>query len=58
MANGLKNVPHLTSALKSSDLEVDSEYKTFIDVAKNPADDHVAGQPANGAAYLDDLRAS
>ena len=33
MANGLKNVPHLTSALQSSKLEVNDQYKTFIDVA-------------------------
>jgi multiple sugar transport system substrate-binding protein len=36
MANGLKNVPHLTSALASSDLEVSTQYKTFINVAGNP----------------------
>jgi multiple sugar transport system substrate-binding protein len=35
MANGLKNVPHLTSALNSSALKVDPQYKTFIDVAGN-----------------------
>jgi multiple sugar transport system substrate-binding protein len=35
MANGLKNVPHLTSALTSSKLEVNDQYKTFIDVAGN-----------------------
>ncbi|HEY5319891.1 MAG TPA: extracellular solute-binding protein [Galbitalea sp.] len=36
MANGLKNVPHLTSALQSPDLQVSDQYKTFITVASDP----------------------
>ena len=50
MANGLKNVPHLTSALQSSDLEVDSQYKTFIDVAGNPSSLTTPASPV-GAGY-------
>jgi multiple sugar transport system substrate-binding protein len=50
MANGLKNVPHLTSALQSPDLEVDSQYKTFIDVAGNPNSLTTPASPV-GAGY-------
>ena len=50
MANGLKNVPHLTSALQSSDLEVDPQYKTFIDVAGNPSSLTTPASPV-GAGY-------
>jgi multiple sugar transport system substrate-binding protein len=50
MANGLKNVPHLTSALKSSDLEVSGQYKTFIDVAGNPNSSTTPASPV-GAGY-------
>jgi multiple sugar transport system substrate-binding protein len=51
MANGLKNVPTLTSALNSPELQVDDAYKTFIDVAK---DKDTATSPAtsDGAAYI------
>jgi multiple sugar transport system substrate-binding protein len=50
MANGLKNVPHLTSALQSPDLQVSTQYKTFIDVA---GDSHSLTTPASpvGAGY-------
>jgi multiple sugar transport system substrate-binding protein len=50
MANGLKNVPHLTSALQSSDLEVDAQYKTFIDIAGNPNSLTTPASPV-GAGY-------
>jgi multiple sugar transport system substrate-binding protein len=50
MANGLKNVPHLTSALASSDLQVDAQYKTFIDVAGNPSSLTTPPSPV-GAGY-------
>jgi multiple sugar transport system substrate-binding protein len=50
MANGLKNVPHLTSALASSDLEVSPQYKTFIDVAGNPNSLTTPASPV-GAGY-------
>ena len=50
LANGLKNVPHLTSALKSSDLEVSPQYKTLIDVAGNPNSTTTPPSPV-GAGY-------
>jgi len=36
LANGLKNVPTISSALESPDLEVTDQYRTFIDIALNP----------------------
>jgi multiple sugar transport system substrate-binding protein len=50
LANGLKNVPTTTDALKSPDLEVSEQYKTFLDIASN---EHVATTPASplGAGY-------
>jgi multiple sugar transport system substrate-binding protein len=50
MANGLKNVPHLTSALASTDLEVSTQYKTFIDIAGNPNSSTTPPSPV-GAGY-------
>jgi multiple sugar transport system substrate-binding protein len=50
MANGLKNVPHLTSALASPDLEVSIQYKTFIDIAGNPNSSTTPPSPV-GAGY-------
>ena len=50
MANGLKNVPHLSSALASPDLEVSSQYKTFIDIAGNPNSSTTPPSPV-GAGY-------
>ena len=50
MANGLKNVPHLTSALTSSDLQVDSQYSTFIKVAGDPSSLTTPASPV-GAGY-------
>ena len=35
LANGLKNVPTTTDALKSPDLQLDPEFKTFIDIFNN-----------------------
>jgi multiple sugar transport system substrate-binding protein len=37
LANALKNVPTTTDALASSDLQVEPEFKSFIDIFKNPA---------------------
>ncbi|GAA4266507.1 extracellular solute-binding protein [Frondihabitans peucedani] len=51
IGNGLKNVPTITSALDSPDLEVDANYKTFIDAAKNPAT-ITSPATADGAAYI------
>ncbi len=50
LANGLKNVPTTADALKSPDLQVSEQYKTFLDIA---ADTHVATTPASplGAGY-------
>jgi multiple sugar transport system substrate-binding protein len=50
MANGLKNVPHLTSALNSSTLQVSPQYKTFVKVA---GDAHSLTTPPSplGAGY-------
>jgi multiple sugar transport system substrate-binding protein len=57
LGNGLKNVPTLTPALTSSKLEVSTQYRTFIDAAKNPK---TITSPAskNGAAYLNDFEKS
>lgn len=51
LGNGLKNIPTLTSALESPDLEVDENYKTFVDVAGN-ADTMTSPGTADGAAYI------
>lgn len=51
IGNGLKNVPTITSALNSPNLEVDANYKTFINAAKNPAT-ITSPATADGAAYI------
>jgi multiple sugar transport system substrate-binding protein len=50
MANGLKNLPHLTAALNSPDLVVSSQYKTFVNVAQNENSDTTPPSPV-GAGY-------
>ena len=50
LANGLKNIPHLTSALKSPDLVVSAQYKTFVDVAQNANSSTTPPSPV-GAGY-------
>jgi multiple sugar transport system substrate-binding protein len=50
MANGLKNVPHITTALKSPDLQVSDQYKTFINVASDPSSLTTPPSPV-GAGY-------
>src|SRR5439155_26827201 len=35
LANGIKNIPTLDSALKSSALKVDDKFKVFIDISSN-----------------------
>jgi multiple sugar transport system substrate-binding protein len=50
LANGLKNVPHLQSALSSSSLEVSSQYKTFVDVAGDANSGTTPPSPV-GAGY-------
>jgi multiple sugar transport system substrate-binding protein len=51
MGNGLKNIPTITSALNSPKLEVDDNYKTFVEAAKNK---NTITSPAttDGAAYI------
>ncbi|MCU1527202.1 MAG: sugar transporter substrate-binding protein, partial [Frondihabitans sp.] len=51
VGNGLKNVPTITSALNSPKLEVDKNYSTFINAAKNPAT-ITSPATADGAAYI------
>lgn len=51
MANGLKNIPTLKSALASKDLEVDDRYQAFVDIAGNPKTFTSPATP-DGAAYL------
>ncbi|MBT2504200.1 extracellular solute-binding protein [Curtobacterium sp. ISL-83] len=51
MGNGLKNIPTLTSALQSSKLDVEPNYKTFVDVAGNP-ETLTSPATADGAAYI------
>src|SRR5262249_31022320 len=36
LANALKNVPTTTDALASPDLQLEPEFKTFIDIFNNP----------------------
>lgn len=51
MGNGLKNVPTITSALQSPKLEVDANYKTFVDAALNPKTQSTPAS-TDGAAYI------
>ena len=46
LSNGLRNVPTLTSALKSSELTPDPKFKPFLDVFANP---HTATTPITAA---------
>jgi multiple sugar transport system substrate-binding protein len=50
MANGLKNLPHLTAALNSPDLTVSDQYKTFVQVAQNASSGTTPPSPV-GAGY-------
>jgi multiple sugar transport system substrate-binding protein len=50
LANGLKNVPSLKSALSSPDLEVTDQYKTFVDVAGSAHSSTTPPSPV-GAGY-------
>jgi len=54
MGNGLKNVPTITSALQSPNLEVPDQYQVFLDVFSNP---NTVTTPASsiGAEYQDIL---
>jgi multiple sugar transport system substrate-binding protein len=46
LSNELRNVPTLTSALKSSELKPDPKFKTFLDVFANP---HTSTTPITAA---------
>jgi multiple sugar transport system substrate-binding protein len=50
LANGLKNVPTTTDALKSPDLQLEPEFKTFVDIFNNPKSSTTPPSPA-GPAY-------
>ncbi|WP_243695069.1 extracellular solute-binding protein [Labedella populi] len=52
MANGLKNIPTLHSALESPNLEVSDEYRVFLEAAQH---EHSVTMPAtaDGAAYAE-----
>lgn len=50
LANGIKNVPTTLAALRSPDLTVDANYKTFVDVFAHPHSDTTPASP-NGGQY-------
>lgn len=52
LGNGLKNVPTTVAALSSPQLQVSTQYRTFIDAAKNPRT-ITSPSTQDGAAYLD-----
>jgi len=50
LANGIKNVPTTQAALDSPKLQVDDQFKTFLDIFQNP-DTDTSPSTANGAVY-------
>jgi len=50
LGNGVKNVPTTLPALKSPDLEADTNYKTFLSIFNNPNSATTPASP-NGGAY-------
>ena len=50
LANGIKNIPTLNSALKSSALKVDDKFKVFIDISSN-AKTSTTPPSGSGSAY-------
>jgi|tagenome__1003787_1003787.scaffolds.fasta_scaffold20917230_2 multiple sugar transport system substrate-binding protein len=50
LANGIKNVPTTQAALTSPALEVDDQFKTFLDIFQNPGTE-TSPSTANGAVY-------
>jgi multiple sugar transport system substrate-binding protein len=50
LANGIKNVPTTTDALSSADLQVDPEFKVFLDIFNHPKSS-TAPASAAGPAY-------
>ena len=51
MANGVKNIPTLKSALNSSKLQATSAYQVFIDAAKDP-NTKTTPATSDGASYI------
>ena len=56
LANLIKNVPTTTDALKSPDLQVDAEFKVFIDLFNNKNSQTSPASPV-GAAYQEKFQA-
>ncbi|MCX5201189.1 ABC transporter substrate-binding protein [Streptomyces sp. NBC_00237] len=54
-SNGIHNVPSTFEALKSPDLKIEPEFKTFIDIARHPKSNTAAGA-VNGATYLNTIQ--
>ncbi|MFJ2741967.1 ABC transporter substrate-binding protein [Streptomyces sp. NPDC087440] len=54
-SNAIHNVPSTFEALKSPDLKIEPEFKTFIDIAQNPKSNTAAGA-VNGATYLNTIQ--
>ena len=52
LANVIKNVPTLTSGLRSPDLSADASFKVFLDISANPRSSTVP-LSANGTAFQD-----
>jgi multiple sugar transport system substrate-binding protein len=50
LANGIKNVPTTQAALDSPKLEVDDNFKTFLDIFQNPGS-ATSPSTSNGAVY-------
>jgi len=50
LANGIKNVPTTTDALNSKDLQVDPEFKVFLDIFNHPKSSTTPASAA-GPAY-------
>lgn len=56
LANGIKNIPTINSALTSSDLAVDPKFRVFLDIFANPKTSTTPPSSA-GTAYQDDMQA-
>jgi multiple sugar transport system substrate-binding protein len=56
LANGIKNIPTTNAALASPNLQVDANFKTFIDIFSNPKTSTTPPSAA-GTAYQDDFTA-
>jgi multiple sugar transport system substrate-binding protein len=50
LANGIKNIPTTEKSLTSSKLQVDDNFKTFLDIFSNPGT-QTSPSTANGAVY-------